>query len=169
VIGDKTAIYRHYAIDGTLLYVGISISALARTAQHRDTSGWYGRIAIITVEWLDTRLDAEAAEAAAIMKEQPLYNVSRPFGSEVGNPALLNLEKFQQEIINNMMNEKDAAKHLGMSVKWMQQARCYGHGPKYIKIGRSVRYREEDLDAYLKYRTVAPGNANYGGLRAANN
>lgn len=54
------------------------------------------------------------------------------------------------------INEKGAAKYLGMSVKWMQQARCYGYGPKYIKIGRSVRYNIADLDAYIKSRTVNP-------------
>lgn len=54
------------------------------------------------------------------------------------------------------VNEKDAAKYLGMSVKWMQQARCYGRGPKYVKIGRSVRYNIADLDAYIASRTVNP-------------
>lgn len=53
-------------------------------------------------------------------------------------------------------NEKQAAKYLGMSVKWMQQARCYGRGPKYIKIGRSVRYNVADLDAYVASRTINP-------------
>lgn len=53
-------------------------------------------------------------------------------------------------------NEKQAAKFLGMSVKWMQQARCYGRGPKYIKIGRSVRYNVADLEAYIASRTINP-------------
>lgn len=53
-------------------------------------------------------------------------------------------------------NEKQAAKYLGISVKWMQQARCYGRGPKYIKIGRSIRYNVADLDAYIASRTVNP-------------
>lgn len=54
------------------------------------------------------------------------------------------------------VNEKEAAKYLGMSVKWMQQCRCYGRGPKYIKIGRSVRYNVADLDAYITSRTINP-------------
>lgn len=54
------------------------------------------------------------------------------------------------------VNEKEAAKHLSISVKWMQQARLYGYGPKYIKIGRSVRYNVADLDAYIASRTVNP-------------
>ncbi len=56
----------------------------------------------------------------------------------------------------NRLNEKEAAKYLGISVKWMQQARCYGRGPKYVKIGRSVRYNVADLDAYVASRTVNP-------------
>ncbi len=54
------------------------------------------------------------------------------------------------------VNEKEAAKYLGMSVKWLQQSRCYGRGPKYIKIGRSVRYNVTDLDLYIKSRTINP-------------
>jgi len=53
-------------------------------------------------------------------------------------------------------NEKQAAKYLVMSVKSMQQCRCYGRGPKYIKIGRSVRYNVTDLDAYVASRTINP-------------
>ncbi len=53
-------------------------------------------------------------------------------------------------------NEKQAAKFLGMSVKWMQHARCYGRGPKNIKIGRSVRYNVADLEAYIASRTINP-------------
>ncbi len=56
----------------------------------------------------------------------------------------------------NRLNEKDAAMYLGISVKWMQQARCYGRGPKYVKIGRAVRYSVADLDAYIASRTVNP-------------
>jgi hypothetical protein len=31
--------------------------------------------------------------------------------------------------------------------------RVQGRGPKYIKVGRLVRYRESDLDAWLEGRT----------------
>lgn len=33
----ETELYRHFAADGCLLYVGISLSAVARLTQHRQT------------------------------------------------------------------------------------------------------------------------------------
>lgn len=60
------------------------------------------------------------------------------------------------ERVNERWDEKKAAPYLGVSVKWLQQARCQGRGPKYIKIGKCVRYNVADLDAYIASRTVNP-------------
>lgn len=46
--------------------------------------------------------------------------------------------------------EKDVAVRLGMSVKTLQNWRVKGEGPKFQKIGRSVRYRLRDILAYEK-------------------
>ena len=35
--------------------------------------------------------------------------------------------------------------------KW----RCIGEGPRFVRIGRAVRYRKADLDAYAEARTFA--------------
>lgn len=56
---------------------------------------------------------------------------------------------------SNMMNEKDAAKYLGMSVAWFQRKRVTGGGPPFSKVGQSVRYSLRDLDYWLQYNTVA--------------
>lgn len=48
-----------------------------------------------------------------------------------------------------LLNEKEAALWSGYSVAYFQRARWEGKGPKYIKLGRSVRYREEDLRAWI--------------------
>lgn len=75
-MNDKpTALYRHFAADGSLLYVGISLSPIARLCQHRETSGWYGEIARVEVEWHPNREAALAAEKAAIQAEGPRHNV----------------------------------------------------------------------------------------------
>ena len=55
-----------------------------------------------------------------------------------------------------MMNEKDAAAYLGMSVKWLQQGRCKNFGPSYVKLGKAVRYAQAELDRYVENRTVNP-------------
>lgn len=68
----RTALYRHYAADGALLYIGISHDPEVRWEQHY----WWkqGDSARQTVEWFELRHEALAAEAAAIAAEKPKYN-----------------------------------------------------------------------------------------------
>jgi predicted DNA-binding transcriptional regulator AlpA len=52
--------------------------------------------------------------------------------------------------------DPEAARYIGMSVSFLKQSRMNGDrenrapGPPYVKIGRSVRYLREDLDAWLE-------------------
>ena len=68
-------LYRHYAADDTLLYAGISITALYRLHQHKKASDWFHLISKITLEHFDSREEALAAEKAAIQKECPKHNI----------------------------------------------------------------------------------------------
>ena len=52
--------------------------------------------------------------------------------------------------------EDQAADYLNMKVGTLRQWRFLSRGPAYLKIGRSVRYRKEDLDAYLENVSVKP-------------
>ncbi|PIU25965.1 MAG: DNA-binding protein [Candidatus Aquicultor secundus] len=58
--------------------------------------------------------------------------------------------------MNSVVNEKDAAKYIGMSVSFLRQARCDGPtanrtpGPVFLRLGRAIRYRTEDLDKWLE-------------------
>lgn len=47
---------------------------------------------------------------------------------------------------------RQAALYLGLSISTLNKWRCYGTGPKYLKLGRAVRYRQEELDCYLEAR-----------------
>jgi hypothetical protein len=40
----RTALYRHRDCNGTLLYVGISLSVAAHLAQHANTSRWFAEV-----------------------------------------------------------------------------------------------------------------------------
>lgn len=68
-------LYRHFAADGELLYVGISLCAVNRLGQHKEHSTWFDRIARVDIERLETREAALAAERLAIVEERPVYNV----------------------------------------------------------------------------------------------
>lgn len=71
-----TDLYRYYSADGRLLYIGISLHAAVRASNHRARP-WWSDVATITVEHLDDRTVALAAERSAIIDENPLYNVLR--------------------------------------------------------------------------------------------
>jgi predicted DNA-binding transcriptional regulator AlpA len=51
-----------------------------------------------------------------------------------------------------ILNEKMTAEYIGMSISWLRQARMNGNknAPPFLKIGKSVRYRKSDLDAWLE-------------------
>jgi predicted GIY-YIG superfamily endonuclease len=73
---QPTALYRHFDADGKLLYVGISLSVVARLARHVNGSHWARQITMITIEWHSGRPEALAAEAAAIVAERPAFNIA---------------------------------------------------------------------------------------------
>lgn len=73
----QTALYRHFDPDGRLLYVGMSLSPIARLRQHIDASSWAERIATVKVQWFATREEAHEAERDAIRAEDPAHNLLR--------------------------------------------------------------------------------------------
>jgi hypothetical protein len=47
-------------------------------------------------------------------------------------------------------NTQGAADHLACSVSYLEKRRVSGGGPRFLKIGKAVRYKIEDLDAFAK-------------------
>ena len=54
-----------------------------------------------------------------------------------------------------LLNEQQAADYTGLSVHTLRTKRCRGGGPPFVKMGRSVRYKLSDLNAWIEARTVA--------------
>ncbi|MEA3278576.1 MAG: helix-turn-helix domain-containing protein [Pseudomonadota bacterium] len=52
-----------------------------------------------------------------------------------------------------LLNEHQAAARLGLSHRTLQAWRWRGGGPRFVKLNNAVRYRPEDLDAWLADRT----------------
>ena len=48
-----------------------------------------------------------------------------------------------------LLTAKQAARYLSISTKWLANQRWQGTGPRFLKVGGAVRYRQSDLDAYL--------------------
>ena len=43
----------------------------------------------------------------------------------------------------------EAGVYVGFKAGWLAKLRMYGRGPKYIKLGRRIRYARSDLDAWI--------------------
>jgi predicted DNA-binding transcriptional regulator AlpA len=55
--------------------------------------------------------------------------------------------------IDPLLQPRDAAVLLGVSLSWLAKSRLRGDGPVFVKIGRSVRYPRSSLTDYIKSRT----------------
>jgi excisionase family DNA binding protein len=53
-----------------------------------------------------------------------------------------------------MMTEDQAAEWLSLKKKTLQAWRVHGGGPKFVKLGRCVRYIESDLEEFVAQRTL---------------
>jgi len=65
--------------------------------------------------------------------------------------------------LETLLNEHDVARITGLSVASVRRWRLLRQGPKYLKIGAAVRYRPEDVSAWLQSRPV--GGEDQGGTR----
>lgn len=54
------------------------------------------------------------------------------------------------------ISAREAAKILGKSNFTLEKWRQVGKGPKFTRIGGTVRYFLKDLEEYVQARTVAP-------------
>jgi ribosome-binding protein aMBF1 (putative translation factor) len=73
-IPEETALYRIFGEADLLLYIGISKSFGQRWKKEAADFTWWAERRRMTVEWLDSRPEAEDAEQAAIKAEHPKYN-----------------------------------------------------------------------------------------------
>jgi predicted DNA-binding transcriptional regulator AlpA len=48
-----------------------------------------------------------------------------------------------------LFSSLNTSQYMNMSHSWLRRSRVDGNGPPFIKLGRSVRYRKSDVDAWL--------------------
>ncbi len=58
------------------------------------------------------------------------------------------------ELPNGALNTELAAQYLSLAESTLEKARVSGAGPRYLKLGRAVRYLRSDLDAWMAARAV---------------
>lgn len=56
-------------------------------------------------------------------------------------------------VVPRLLTQKEASALTRMSEKWFERDRWIGCTIPFVKIGRSVRYRAEDIAAYIEANT----------------
>lgn len=51
-----------------------------------------------------------------------------------------------------LLNEHQIARTLGLSVATVRRWRLYGRGPRFIKVGASIRYEQQAFEQWLASR-----------------
>jgi predicted DNA-binding transcriptional regulator AlpA len=60
--------------------------------------------------------------------------------------------------LQELLNENGVARITGLSVASVRRWRLLRQGPKYLKIGSAVRYKPEDIAAWLESRPSGGGH-----------
>lgn len=55
-----------------------------------------------------------------------------------------------------LINEETAAKILGITKSKLQRDRWLNTGIPYVKIGKSIRYSRETVEAFITSNTITP-------------
>lgn len=74
--GGLHTLYRFFAADGGLLYVGLTKQPWARFKQHAHDKPWWTLVASATLQHYPTREALQQAEKQAIADEEPRYNIA---------------------------------------------------------------------------------------------
>lgn len=61
----------------------------------------------------------------------------------------------RSETSPRLMDEHEVALRFGLSVKTLRNWRVRGVGPRFLKIGRAVRYRESELTQFEDQQTFS--------------
>jgi predicted DNA-binding transcriptional regulator AlpA len=56
-------------------------------------------------------------------------------------------------LLEALLTPPQAAAFLGVSLSWLAKARVAGNGPRFVKIGRAVRYVDSAVRDYIRART----------------
>ena len=63
-----------------------------------------------------------------------------------------------QKVLETLLSDHDIARITGFEVQTVRQWRLRGQGPRYLRISNLVRYRPEDVKAWLESRPTGGGH-----------
>jgi predicted DNA-binding transcriptional regulator AlpA len=53
-----------------------------------------------------------------------------------------------------ILNERQVQEMYGFSIPYLRRTRRERRGPRYLKVGKLVRYRKSDIEAYLSAHQI---------------
>jgi excisionase family DNA binding protein len=54
-----------------------------------------------------------------------------------------------------LLTQRQAAAVLGLSERTVERMRVAGNGPRFVRMGRSIRYRPADIENWIASRVVS--------------
>lgn len=67
---------------------------------------------------------------------------------------LLNERTEEQMSNREILNEREVWEEYGFTIPYLRRARRERRGPRFLKVGKLVRYRRADIEAYLAAHAV---------------
>lgn len=136
-----TDLYRHYDSRSELLYVGISLSAVARLSQHKLHAHWFTDIRRVEIERFDTPDRARAAERKAIKGEKPKHNIAHRIIVRPKPKKRTHIDA--ADIIKAFGGVTKAAKAMGVPITTLYSWKTRGSIPdwRYDAIMKAARNR----------------------------
>lgn len=152
---ERTALYRIRGEGAELLYIGISNSVPVRWNGHERVQPWWDELRSLTVEWYDSRPEAEAAEKAAILDEQPKYNITylRP-GRARKRPQSVPVEAGRAVIEprdddEDLLTHDDVAGMTRMTGRELTGALGRTGGPEGFILGSQKVFRRREIRQWI--------------------
>jgi predicted DNA-binding transcriptional regulator AlpA len=66
--------------------------------------------------------------------------------------------------MQNLLNAEDAARFLSLSQSTLAKMRLSGNTPRFVKLGRRVAYRQDDLERWIEGQSFQ-STAEYSGYK----
>lgn len=107
---EQTAVYRCFAADGTLLYVGVADDVGKRWKEHAGDKPWWPLVVRQTVDWHDSRDEALRIERDAIRAERPVHNVVHAVDRDRRKPVPVPLTTEERARLSRYEDTPDDAK-----------------------------------------------------------
>jgi len=66
---------------------------------------------------------------------------------------------------SKLLKESEVEELYGFNLYSLRKWRCVGGGPPFVKIGSSVRYRQQDIESFIEAR-IRTSTSDHGNLKA---